>query len=59
MIRDFAPLSNQNLGDSERDIDTLILTDAHSTGINLQDASVMINYDLAWTADVIILAMSH
>jgi hypothetical protein len=34
--------------------DVFISTDAYSTGVNLQDASVVINYDLAWTPDVII-----
>ena len=30
--------------------DVLITTDAFGVGINLQDASVVINYDAAWTA---------
>ncbi len=29
-------------------------TDAYGVGVNLQDASVVINYDLAWTPDTII-----
>ena len=53
MIQKFAPISN-NVKRSSGTIDILILTDAHSTGINLQDANVVINYDLAWTPDVII-----
>lgn len=31
-----------------------ITTDAYSEGINLQDASVVINYDIAWTPDTIV-----
>ena len=53
MIQKFAPISNNVKPPSEA-IDILILTNAHSTGINLQDANVVINYDLAWTPDVII-----
>ncbi|MEL6404926.1 MAG: helicase-related protein, partial [Chloroflexota bacterium] len=45
-------IKKENLTKPELDI--LILTDANSMGINLQDASVVINYDLAWTPDVII-----
>jgi hypothetical protein len=54
MIEAFAPISNRVSQPIEKEYDVLILTDAHSTGINLQDANVLINYDLAWTADVII-----
>ena len=53
MIQKFAPISN-NVKPPLDAIDILILTNAHSTGINLQDANVVINYDLAWTPDVII-----
>ncbi len=53
MIQKFAPISN-NVEPPLDAIDILILTNAHSTGINLQDANVVINYDLAWTPDVII-----
>ena len=53
MIQKFAPISN-NIEPPSDAIDVLILTNAHSTGINLQDANVVINYDLAWTPDVII-----
>lgn len=31
------------------DIDTLVATDTMSEGENLQDASILINYDLTWT----------
>jgi superfamily II DNA or RNA helicase len=55
-IRQFAPKSNR--GDDGRlpeDLyDVLVCTDAAAEGINLQDASVLVNYDLAWTPDVII-----
>ena len=52
----FAPSSNRVDGrEAAADrYDVLIATDALSEGVNLQDASVLINYDLAWTADTII-----
>ncbi len=53
MIENFAPISN-GIKPTSNDIDILILTNAQSTGINLQDANVVINYDLAWTPDVIL-----
>lgn len=53
MIQAFAPISNRVEPPSDG-IDILILTNAQSTGINLQDANVVVNYDLAWTPDVII-----
>jgi len=57
MIKGFAPVANADkIGQREKLIayDLFISTDAYSTGVNLQDASVVINYDLAWTPDVII-----
>lgn len=56
MIERFAPASNASTIEKaiENEIDIIILTDKYSTGINLQDANVVINYDLAWTSDVII-----
>ncbi len=57
MIKGFAPVANADkIGPREKlaDYDVFISTDAYSTGVNLQDASVVINYDLAWTPDVII-----
>ena len=52
VIRRFAPYYNRadpelNLGDRE-EIRVLISTDVLSEGLNLQDASRMINYDIHW-----------
>ncbi|MGH7503948.1 MAG: helicase-related protein [Longimicrobiales bacterium] len=45
----FSPLSNQVRPPPERErVDVLIATDVLSEGLNLQDASVVINYDLPW-----------
>jgi hypothetical protein len=56
LIRGFAPEANE--GRTSRnpvpEYDVFISTDAYSAGVNLQDASVVISYDIAWTADVII-----
>lgn len=58
IIIDFAPEANADkITSSEhkrKSYDVLIATDAHGAGVNLQDASVAISYDLAWTADTII-----
>lgn len=56
VIRQFAPRSNRGEdGRIPEDLyDVLVCTDAAAEGINLQDASVLVNYDLAWTPDVII-----
>lgn len=57
LIKGFAPIANRdNISSREKisNYDLFISTDAYSTGVNLQDASVVINYDLAWTPDVII-----
>lgn len=56
IIRQFAPRSNAANGKSQLDdeYDILLATDALSEGINLQDASFLVSYDLAWTADTII-----
>ena len=56
LIERFAPVSNRRDDGVELvdAYDLLIATDAVAEGINLQDASVLINYDLAWTPDVII-----
>ena len=53
-VRRFSPISNKNLFDEDLtksnkpDIDILVTTDVLSEGQNLQDASVMINWDLPW-----------
>lgn len=45
----FAPIANDYaIKDGEDEIDFLISTDALSEGVNLQDASIIINYDLPW-----------
>ncbi|MGQ9889364.1 MAG: DEAD/DEAH box helicase family protein, partial [Aggregatilineales bacterium] len=50
LIRQFAPLANDAAEDAvEERIDVLIATGALAEGFNLQDASVLINYDLSWT----------
>ena len=47
LINDFAPVANHC--QSEQHYDVFIATDAYGVGVNLQDASVVINYDLSWT----------
>lgn len=57
LIYDFAPEANAEKiekGHEAKHYDVFVTTDAYGVGINLQDASVVISYDLAWTADVII-----
>ncbi len=57
LIKGFAPEANADkISPRERidNYDVFITTDAYSTGVNLQDASVVVNYDLAWTPDVLI-----
>ncbi|MFA4662425.1 helicase-related protein [Pyrococcus kukulkanii] len=50
-IRRFAPKANgyEEYISPEDEIDILISTDMLSEGLNLQDANVVINYDLHWT----------
>ena len=56
MMIGFAPQANApEDGEIPEDkYDVFITTDAYSEGVNLQDANVVINYDIAWTADTII-----
>ncbi|MEB3884064.1 helicase-related protein [Lyngbya sp. CCY1209] len=53
LIRDFAPVANgrvQNYPDSDlTNYDIFISTDAYGVGVNMQDASVVVNYDIDWT----------
>lgn len=55
LVRRFAPVANTVEGETptitefEPEIDILISTDVLSEGQNLQDAGVIINYDLHWT----------
>ena len=50
LIERFAPRANQQdeLADTEEEIDLLISTDVLSEGQNLQDAHIIVNYDLPW-----------
>ncbi len=50
LVRRFAPKANTRNGlrAGDREIDILIATDALSEGQNLQDASIVINYDIHW-----------
>lgn len=57
LIAGFAPIANKELAKTYkilRPYDVFITTDAFSVGVNLQDASIVVSYDLAWTPDVII-----
>lgn len=52
LARRFAPLANSHLGglpEGESEIDVLLTTDVLSEGQNLQDASIVVNWDLPWT----------
>jgi superfamily II DNA or RNA helicase len=55
IVRRFAPKANTlpdeppPISDAEPEIDILISTDVLSEGQNLQDAGVIVNYDLHWT----------
>lgn len=56
LIQGFAPEANKSFHrvHEQSSYDVFISTDAYGAGVNLQDASVVISYDVAWTADVII-----
>lgn len=45
----FAPVANNAEGRSEKTYDIFISTDAFGVGVNMQDACVVVNYDIAWT----------
>ena len=49
LIRQFAPLANKYSTNTEIGFDVFIATDAQGVGVNMQDASVVINYDIDWT----------
>ncbi|MBW9220754.1 DEAD/DEAH box helicase [Methanothermococcus sp. SCGC AD-155-M21] len=55
-IKRFSPEANNGYEEVKKygEIDILISTDALSEGVNLQDADVVINYDLPWNPMVII-----
>lgn len=56
ILVDFAPEANfdKDTKPSGKSYDILITTDALGAGVNLQDANIVINYDLAWTPDTIV-----
>ena len=45
----FAPVANDAVGRSDQTYDIFIGTDAYGVGVNMQDACVVVNYDIAWT----------
>lgn len=49
LIKQFAPHSNKASEKNLENYDIFISTDAHGVGVNMQDASVVINYDIDWT----------
>ncbi|MDF0556428.1 C-terminal helicase domain-containing protein [Kamptonema sp. UHCC 0994] len=49
LIKQFAPIANAAEGEYEETYDVFISTDAHGVGVNMQDASIAINYDIDWT----------
>jgi len=48
IVKRFAPVANDYTLKEGEEIHILISTDALSEGVNLQDASIVINYDLPW-----------
>ncbi|MEK0182336.1 MAG: helicase [Oscillatoriales cyanobacterium] len=48
-IEKFAPIANNTSPNGEDTYDVFITTDNYGIGVNMQDASVVINYDIAWT----------
>ena len=48
IIKRFAPVANDYTPKEGEEIHLLISTDALSEGVNLQDASIIMNYDLPW-----------
>lgn len=49
LIKQFAPVANDAEDLQEENYDVFISTDAHGVGVNMQDASVVVNYDIDWT----------
>ncbi|NEN93379.1 MAG: SWF/SNF helicase family protein, partial [Okeania sp. SIO3H1] len=49
MINQFAPIANKKTNQYSETYDIFISTDTHGVGVNMQDASVVINYDIDWT----------
>lgn len=57
LIAAFAPEANEELkrmAEGHPHYDVFVTTDAYSNGVNLQDAEIVVSYDLAWTPDTII-----
>lgn len=48
-IEKFAPIANNSSLNREDTYDVFITTDNYGIGVNMQDASVVVNYDIAWT----------
>jgi len=48
IVRRFSPTYNQGLPTGETELNLLISTDILAEGMNLQDATVVMNYDLHW-----------
>jgi superfamily II DNA or RNA helicase len=49
IVDDFAPVANNARVARRGGYDVLLTTDAWGLGVNLQDARVVVSYDLAWT----------
>jgi superfamily II DNA or RNA helicase len=55
IIRRFAPQANEyELKAGESPIDIVVSTDVFSTGLNLQDCGIVVNYDLHWNPVLLI-----
>ena len=55
IVRRFSPKSNDYiLKDKENPIDVVVSTDVFSTGLNLQDCGIVVNYDLHWNPVLLI-----
>lgn len=55
IIRKFAPKANEyKLKDRESPIDVIVSTDVFSSGLNLQDCGIVVNYDLHWNPVLLI-----
>jgi superfamily II DNA or RNA helicase len=48
-IAEFAPQANNAVGKYKETYDVFVATDAYGIGVSMQDASVVVNYDIAWT----------
>ena len=55
IIRRFAPIANEyQLKANETAIDVVVSTDVFSSGLNLQDCGIVVNYDLHWNPVLLI-----